>query len=252
MKKIIKLPFIIALVLIIIACADNSGSKNKIEIESPYLGETLRISEKQVFRRNAYATRISQAHLLYDGTHDITAYEIDAIGEDLYYFAIGEGNIDKGILSLEIDERIKDHLIGWYEMVKGIPTLLFWDHVTIDKPNVKGNFIWNFAFPKEEKYPNGFLFRERITGTSSTITNKTVFYIYVDRDCRITGRSSSGYDLDRKYYYFTEGDLDLPLRKGFNIITASETYGTQFSGSAYISLEVKTLENPENYKWVLF
>jgi hypothetical protein len=248
-KMIIKLRWTAVFVLIVFlmsACDLNEQSGSG---ENPFIGLILTVSDQQMFQRNRFATRISQAYMLYNGTHTVTPYVI--IGGT--YYPVGEGEIREGILNFTVDGRMADRLVDWDNLKKEIPTLLFWKDVVINKPEIKGNFIWDLAFPEGERYPNGFLQRERIIGTSSTITTETVFYIYVSEDCRITGTASNGFDIGRMYFYRTISDLDLPLKKGFNMIVATETYGTDFNGSAYISLEVRNpLQNPESYKWVLF
>ena len=250
---IIKLRWITAFVLIVFlmtACRLDE-QEQETNSENPYKGLVLTISGQQMFQRNRFATKISQAYISYNGTHTVTPYVI--VGND--YFSVGAGSITNGILNFTVDGRITNHLIDWNDLRKEIPTLDFWDKVGINKPEIKGNFIWDLAFPTSNGagYPNGFLQRERLTGTSSTITNETVFYIYVSDDCRITGTASNGFDEGRMYFYRTIGNLDLPLKKGFNMIVATETYGTDFDGSAYISLEVRDpLLDPETYRWVFF
>jgi hypothetical protein len=220
---------------------------------NPYQGLTLTISDQQVFQRNVFATKISQAYVLYNENHTVTPYVIVS-GT---YRPVGTGNITNGILNFTIDEKIANHLVDWDDLKKEIPTLLFWDDVKISRQGIRGNFIWDLAFPTGTgaDYPNGFLQRERIIGTSTTITNETVFYIYVNEDCRITGKASTGFDRypGRGYFYRTRGDLDLPLKKGFNMIVATETYGTNFDGTAHISLEVRNpLQDPDSFRWVFF
>jgi len=76
-------------------------------------------------------------------------------------------------------------------------------------------------------------------------------YFYVNKECVISGEKNSGY-VPNQYYYFTEDGLNLNLKKGWNKIYRKETYGNKFTGSAYISMEIRNpIKNPDKFKWVI-
>ena len=125
-----------------------------------------------------------------------------------------------------------------------------WKNVRAAPADVRGNMVLIYAKPLSNGI-FGMLDRHRFTGTASSLTMETILYIYVDRDCRITGEPDKGI-IPGNYYYYSQGSLDLSLKKGFNMVTRRETYLSYGSGSAYISMEIRNpLTDSESYKWVI-
>ena len=275
MRKLIKLPGISALVALILfsmaGCSDGlndatSAAKQNQITETTYLGKkTLAISGKQTWTRNRYATKISQAYLKYEGNHVIDvavpmAYNplyIPGIPEDPYTnprlisALVGSGDIRKGIISFNTNDLVESkHLVDWPDFRLFFSR--YWNDVFTSDLTVKGNTIALYAYPESTSYTvDGMLDRQRITGSATTITCETVLYFYVDKDCTITGKANSNY-IAGLYYFTTEGDLYLPLKAGWNIVSRTETYGTNYNGHARIGMKLKNpLQNAEKFKWTM-
>jgi hypothetical protein len=93
--------------------------------------------------------------------------------------------------------------------------------------------------------------REGFSGTSSSITMDSVFYLYVDRDCTVKGEYMGRDYADSLlvtagYKGYTYNAFELRLKKGWNTICETQTHTS--SGESVISL---SLRNPNNNKWVL-
>ena len=259
MKKITKLfpAVVIGLSLLVLNVCTDITEENS---ENPYKGQTLTVKGQQVWQRNSKATKVSQAYIPYNEEHEIEVF-VEALDDTFSgkKEVVGSGDIKNDYLTFSTNIIDDDKLLEWkYEIEYNNETYKFngwnsffreWPDADISDKNIKGNMLLLDAYSSDDH--KGMLDRQKITGTASTITCETVLYIYVTGDCRITGTSNSGYT-PGQYYYNTKGNLNLSLKKGLNLICRSETYGTNFSGSAVISMEVKNpLRNPENYKWVI-
>ena len=126
-----------------------------------------------------------------------------------------------------------------------------WNHVEVNPAVTKGNVALLESKDLVTRIPDGVLDRQRITGTATTITCETILYLYVTDDCRITGEYNTGF-IPGNYYYSTEGGLDLTLKEGWNLVSRTETYGTNFNGHAKIGMMIRNhISNPESYKWTI-
>ena len=127
-----------------------------------------------------------------------------------------------------------------------------WKNVEIDitSPDAIGNVVL-LAADKNASGQMGALDRHGIYGTENSITCETIMYVYVKEDCRIKGKPDTGFIPDN-YYYHTKKNLDLSLRRGWNLVSRTETYTTNFDGSAYIHMEIKKpIKNPEKFRWTI-
>ena len=243
MKKIIQFTSIVFILLFMIAataCDLDAKEEDSVNSSSAYLGSAFNVSDEQVYTRNGKATKISQVYLEYktSGNYDIIAYTSSSAPS-------GSGKIENGILNFNISQIEEADLMDWEEFKT---VFRQWDNVTYSTA-IKCAMFLLYAYDGTNHI--GILDRQRITGTSSTITQETLMYIYVDNNCTITGEKSSGYE-KKNFYYFTEFDLNLPLKKGWNIVSRTETYGVNFSGSAHIDMKIiNPIEKPGNYKWVM-
>lgn len=242
-----------AVILLLASCGEEGKDKDEDKGVSPYLGETLTIVGQQVYEPNRYTTKVSNVYLSYGGSREIDIAITVPFNSSYISKLVASGTVINGILDFVIGDEIKNNLVGWDNLKYLIPALMEWKNVTISPADIKGNYIYFFAYPLGgDGSEYGVLTREVITGTSSTITNEKIIYVYVDNDCAITGEANTGY-VHGKYYYYTEGALNLSLKRGWNMIMSRETYGKDFDGNANISLEVRNpIKTPEDYKWVFY
>jgi len=231
--KLIAILFLISIFFFMAGCDDSTEV-----IENQYQN-SINILKEQVYTRNGNAKKISQVYLEYKttGNYDIFAYTSSSA-------LLGSGKIEDGILNFNISQIEEANLIDWEEF-----EIVFkqWGNVTCSTA-IKCTMFLLYAYDGTNLI--GILDRQRIIGTSSTITQETLMYIYVDNNCTIKGRKSSGYEKNN-FYYITKNDLDLQLKKGWNLVTRTEKYSTDISGYATISMEIKPITNPQDYKWVM-
>jgi hypothetical protein len=229
MKKMISLLAVI--VFGVAGCNDNTNSEQTYYEQIHY--ETLSITGEQVWLRNYSTNRLSQAYEKFNESYGITVlseYILDEYSEE-----IGSGTINEGVLSFTVDESFD--LVKW-DTLKIFFNIIAekegWD-VEIDNDATKGTFI--LLVTDEDEYA---LIKEGISGTSSSISSETVYFVYVDGDCTITGGSR----VDEQVMY-TFNPFTLPLKKGWNTLCYKQTYTTY--GKSSFSMDIK---NPD-LKWVL-
>ena len=281
MKNNSKLSVLVFLAaLLVLTAAACKRDEPVVSYESRFLGSAVKIDE-QVWRRNEYASKISQAHIKYSGTHDYVLIETivpKSVPPYYDYALLGTGSITGGILNFTIPESVMAGNLANFNYDLSLCTnplcdancyncfdehgcnnhlkyvlklqLPEWLDLEVSPADTKGNLLVFMAMP-DAKNLSGMIDREGLFGNSTSAGMDYVWYFYVDRTCTVTGKKSSGY-IPGQHYFYSENDLHLTLEKGFNLVSRKETYKNSGSGSAYISVQnAGSLKNPEKYKWVI-
>jgi len=250
MKNIINILKIAALAAVILfsmaACSDDPVNTPDIDNNGPthYTG-TLQISG-QVWIQNKEAKRQKDEwYFRYEGDSDInifTGFSYDAQGNVINsQKSAGSGKIDKGILSFETAELTEEYLVD-----ANVLNSFFKEYkdVTFDPPDVKGNNIIPVTSNDER------LNREGLFLLKSSVGLESVMFIYVDKDCRITGNPDViTWDLgSQSYISSTDTAIDLSLQKGWNTLYRMEVFDKS-SGYDNVSLGIS---NPNDFKWVIY
>ena len=232
-----------ATIFSIIACIDNQsdapGNKNNIDVKDGpvhYTG-TLSFSGQQVCKHNN-AANLSNMYYEFKGNREISVNVImrsETNPEVFSMVSAGSGKIENGIMDFSINEPEPEKLMEWVDLKLMFP---FWKDVNISIEETKGNLIE--LITSDNKWLN----KERLIGTGSSLGMESIMFFYVDTDCQITGGNDEGYF--ENGYYFTENELALSLKKGWNTISQKEIY-TQ-SGRSVISMEVR---HPDS-NWVIY
>jgi hypothetical protein len=226
MKKIFA--FAAAMIFAMSGCGDNTDSTDKYYEQTHY--STIAIAGEQVWLRNYSANRLSQAYEKFTEDYDITV--INENSEE-----VGSGTIHGGILNLTAD-NVPGTLLDWDDLKVFFNVIVEgegWD-VAIDKGETNGTFI-EILTEGEGPY---ILTKEGLSGTRNSISAEWVFFVYVDRNCTISGESKE----DEQVMY-TFNPFSLELKEGWNTIWHKQTYTT--SGRASFFMDIK---NPD-IKWVI-
>jgi hypothetical protein len=239
MRKIFTLLAVI--VLGVSGCGDNTddmstGGQTYYE-QTHYGTGTLSIVNEQVWQRNYSTNRLSQAYEMYnEKQHDIIILsEYDEETDD-YNQEVGSGEINNGKLNFTV--KVPENLLVWDDLEVFFNIITEgegWD-VTIDQDAINGTFIAIYT-NDEDQYA---LIKEGVSGTNNSISDETVYFLYVDRDCTITGESKED---ERVMYMFNP--FALKLKAGWNTVWYKQTYTT--SGRSSFFMDIK---NPD-LKWVL-
>jgi len=106
-------------------------------------------------------------------------------------------------------------------------------------PETKGAYL---RFVTSE---NEWLNREKMSGSSDSVWLESIWFVYVDTDCRITGTPGEGIRPDA--FYETAENLDLLLKSGWNTVCRKQLLKSDHG----IEADSMKLENPDNFKWVI-
>jgi hypothetical protein len=237
MRKIIIV--LAVMVFGVTGCGDNTNNTQTYYEQTYYGNGVLKIKDAQMWLRNYSTNRLSQAYeKLIENEYNIIVkreYNEETDDDDDADQEIGEGAINGGKLSFTVD--VPDNLLGWDKLKVFFNVIVEgegWD-VAIDVKTTEGTFIQ--LTTNEDEY---VLTREGLSGTTSSLSDETVFFIYVDGGCTITG----GPQEDERVMY-TFNPFTLKLKKGWNTIWYKQTYTS--SGRSSFFMDVK---NPD-LKWVL-
>jgi len=142
-------------------------------------------------------------------------------------------------------------LIHYQDKYNRPGTVYFWKNPQIEpQTGIKLSRLIVYADLDEGKFQ---VARQGLSGTGNSLTAELITYIYASDDCRITGDYNEGY-VPGMYYFRTEGNLDLSLKKGWNLVSQRQTYGngSYYNGTGVLGMSVKNpIMNPENLKWVI-
>ena len=219
MKNITKKFGIIAMAALIAfamaACdTDDGGNNNDGPTQFPgtLIAEDLQNS-RQVWEYKREWTKISDAHILFDGNRDVNVFVrmYDADSKFLVEKDVGSGKIEDGILSFSIAIPKTEDLNGWDALKSS--NFYYWEDAAVVPPGVKGNEFMFVTTPQNER-----LNLERITGTRESLSQELVRFIYVDKNCTMTGTKGveggiipGGGSADT--YFFRDGSYPEPVFK---------------------------------------
>ena len=246
----------IAVALLMTACDDDTNNYR----DAMYLGATLEFDGQQVWGQNKTATRVSQVYTDFtkDLYVDVATFRLPGASEGPNFVeqSVGSGKIENGILSFKVEELESGNLLGWLNLSAYFNE--WWENGTNAKilpSGTKGNVITVSAFEYgNNNVPDmqnkiGTLNLEKFVGTYVSIGLEWIRFIYVDRDCQITGNPVDDGMMNSNYFYHAD-TLDLFLREGWNMICKKETYGT-YSQKGYAIIEME-LKNPSDFRWAIW
>jgi len=214
----------------ITACAEEQQQQQASTVEFPYVGNTLIVSGEKVWEQTV-DHKISGAYAESTVTSGVSIVTLDRV-------KIGTGNIINGFLSFSVSDPGAENLLAWDDLKK---IFYEWTNVTIDDPTANGNVITLITDT------NAKLSKGKLYGTNTQLDMDNIMYIYVDKDCRITGDKSEGEEPGVRYWY-TIDILDLSFKKGWNLLCRREYYDNT-SGKDAVSMEIKQLVD---FRWVIW
>jgi len=249
MKTIVKILRATSLATVILfsmtTCAllaDNDDDDNKVTYGPTHYTGVLKIDKEQVWLQNKAAKRQNDDwYFKFEGDNGInifTGFSYDIQGKVIQLKKlVGSGKIDKGRLSFAIAELTQEDLVN-----ANVLTNLFkeYKNVVIEPSDVQGTNIIPVTSAGER------LNREGLFLLNSSVGLESVLFLYVDKDCRITG--NPGVITWDNYFSNTASALDISLQKGWNTIYRMEVFDRS-SGYDNVSMGIS---NPNNFKWVLY
>jgi len=190
----------------------------------------------------------------------------------------GPEEITNGILNFtipdpELDPDLFSHLLDWNGFYTGTAGLFcspavqdvfddngngdtdeiinipYWNNILVTPGNIKFSRLFVYMDYSDDNW--SLIERQGISGTKTAIYGNVITYIYASADCKITGTKRSG-AVPGIWYFTTISDLDLNLKKGWNLLLAKESYGTSQtqSGHGYYELSINNpIINSDSIKW---
>ena len=249
MKGLIKVFFISVIAVFLLAACSTDEPEYE---ESPYIGKTFTVANEQVwearggkklsetyFKSSVSVIPIMAEVAIMDATKPINENPV-AIKP------VGVGIMNNGILDISVPQMKSGDLQSWenFLYIPGIGDhFKLWNDLEISDPDVNLNIMLIMFINASNGSPYA-IDRERLFGDRVSLGWETILYIYVDRDCRITG--TYGDSIVGSSYGYTAKGLDLRMKEGWNMVCEKQVLG--FSGKIAFSLDLK---NPQGFRWVM-
>jgi len=147
-----------------------------------------------------------------------------------------DGKIEKGLLSCKVPEPEAGNLMAWDDFKLEFSA---WGNLDC-VPKANGTYLRLVSSNGE------WLNREKMSGSSDSVWLESIWFIYVDTDCKITGTPSQGYR-PGDVFYKTPEKLDLALKKGWNTICRKQLLREDIG----IEVDLMKIKNPNNFKWAI-
>jgi hypothetical protein len=241
--RILRASALAAVILFsIAACAiianddDNSSSNNNTNGPTYYTG-ALKITRQQVWE-GTNSNKLSEVYKKFEGERGISINVYRPAGEGKFNPTkkIGSGKIEKGVLSCEVPEPEANDLMVWDDFKFEFSA---WGNLDC-VPKAKGTYLRLITSNDE------WLNRETMSGSSDSVWLESIWFFYVDRNCRITGTPSEGFR-PGDVFYKTPEKLDLALKRGWNTICRKQLLRADIG----IEADLIKIKNPNNFKWTI-
>jgi len=219
---------------------DDNDDTNDIDGPTHYTG-TLIIINQQVWE-GTDSNKIDEVYKKFEGEREINinVYWPDGDDKNRQYNptkTLGAGKIEKGLLSCEVPEPEADNLMAWDDFKLEFSA---WGNLDC-VPKANGTYLRLVTTPNDE-----WLNREKMSGSSDSVWLESIWFIYVDTDCKITGTPSEGFR-PGDVFYKTPEELDLALKRGWNTICRKQL----LKGDIGIEADLMKIKNPNDFKWAI-
>jgi len=237
MKKMLKALWnFVPAALIMFSMATCDLNKND-DNDGPVIYKgAFQIKKEQVWA-GTYSNKLSEVYEKFNGDRGVSINEYWPEGDGKYNPAkvLGTGKIEKGLLSCDIPVPGDDDLMDWDNFKFEFSE---WNDINC-VPNVKGTYL------RLVTSENEWLNREKMSGSNDSVWLESIWFLYVDNDCRITGTPNEGTRPGDAF--FKTSDLDLKLKKGWNTVCLKQL----LKGDYGIEMDTMTIKNPNDFKWAL-
>jgi hypothetical protein len=241
MKNIFKILVAVvftSLIVFSIAACETGNNNNDTDINGPTLySGAFKINKEQVWE-GTESKKLSEVYKKFDGDREISINDYWAEGDGKYNptKVLGTGKIEKGLLTCDVPEPKAEDLMEWADFKFEFSQ---WDNIDCI-PKVKG------AYLRLVTSDNEWLNREKMSGSEDSLWLESIWYVYVDTECKITGTPGEGIRPGDAFYETPE-NLDLTLKKGWNTVCRKQL----LKGNRGIETDSVKIKNPNDFKWAL-
>jgi len=238
MKIILKLLKISALAAVIIFSMVTCDSNKDEDTDGPtHYSGAFKIDKEQVWEGTG-SNKLSEEYEKFGGDREISVnvYYHEGEGKNNPTKVLGTGKIEKGLLTCDVPEPKASDLMEWDDFKYWFSE---WNDIDC-APKVRGTYLW--LITSDDVWLN----REKMSGSSDSLWLESVWYIYADTDCKITGTPGKGIRPEDAFYETPE-NLDLTLKKGWNTVCRKQL----LEEDRGIETDTVSIKNPNDFKWVL-
>jgi hypothetical protein len=241
MKSILKIlgAFVItAVILLPMATCETENNDTDIVTDGPtHYSGAFKIDKEQVWEGTA-SNKISEVYKKFDGDREINVnvYWPDENGKFTSSKKLSAGKVEKGLLSCEVPVPNDDDLLDWDKFKAWFSE---WNNIDC-VPKVNGVFL------RLVTSDNVWLNREKMSGSLDSLWLESIWYVYADTDCKITGTPGVGIRPGDAFYETPE-NLDLTFKKGWNTVSRKQL----LEGDHGIETDSVKIKNPNDFKWAL-
>jgi len=243
-KKCFGFIAIVAIIGLLVACPEDGGNDGNENHDGGFLGNKLELS--------------GQVYLVSVDDNYNASYQ-NFIGNLSISPSIGgSGAVNNGILNYSIGKPTNLETIN-----VGIVESLFyyWDNLHMSKTNVKGFYLSSLSvISNDYDLLQRFSYSTSIGNNSAVETSESVMYVYVDKDCTLTGNGktkevSQSEDLP---FTITSSNFDIAFKAGWNAVYTKSVTITTWTGAIdnptneniYSTVTV-SMSAPSSLKWIL-
>jgi hypothetical protein len=236
--KMFKVAALVALILFSMAACDTGVEDIENNNGPTHFDGSFKISTQQVWE-GTNSNKISEVYKKFEGERGISikAYWPDGNGKFNPTKSLGRGEIGKGLLNCEVPEPDAGNLMEWKDFKFEFSA---WDNLACIPETTKGTYLR--LVTSEDEWLN----REKMSGSRDSLWLESIWFIYIDRDCKITGTPSEGIRPGDAFYETVE-NLDLVFKKGWNTICRKQL----LTGERGIETDSIKLKNPNDFRWAI-
>jgi len=241
MKSILKIFWALVLAAAIVfsmAACETGNNDNDNDTDGPtHYSGAFKISKEQVWRGTG-SNKLSELYEKFGGDSEISVNVYSPTGDGKYNptKVLGTGKIEKGLLTCDVPEPEAGDLMecddfkSWFSGWKDVDCA----------PIVKGAYLGLVTSDNER------LNREKMSGSDDSLWLESIWFVYVNADCKLTGTPGEGIR-PGDAFYDTPENLDLTLKKGWNTVCRKQL----LEGDHGIETDSVKIKNPNDFKWAL-
>jgi hypothetical protein len=216
------------------ACGDveQADDNGPTHFDGPF-----KINNRQVWE-GTDSNKISEVYKKFGGDRGISVCVYEPAGDGKYSPTkkMGSGKIENGFLICDVPEPDAGGLMEWKDFKFVFSA---WDELSCVPNATKGTYLRLVS--SEDEWLN----LEKMSGSNDSVWLESIWFIYADRDCKITGTPGEGIRPDA--FYETVENLDLVFKRGWNTLCRKQF----LTGDRGIETDSIKIKNPTDFKWVI-
>jgi hypothetical protein len=233
---IFKVTTLAAVILFSMAVCDTGGDDD--DNGPTHYDVPFQISNEQVWEGTS-SNKISELYKKFEGDRGINVCVYEPAGDGKYgpEKKMGQGKIENGLLNCDVPELDAGGLMEWNDFKFVFSS---WADLDCAPETTKGTYLR--LVTSEDEWLN----LEEMSGSFDSLWLESIWFIYIDRDCKITGTPGEGIRPGDAFYE-TDENLELVLERGWNTLCRKQF----LRGDRGIETDSIKIKNPADFKWTI-